>query len=80
MHQDLSVSLSSDVAPEIREYLRASTTVANAYIRPLAELYLERLEQARTPETRQRRLEQMVERLAEMAAARSGRKLRRERQ
>src|SRR5204863_4896912 len=29
----------------IREYLRASTTVANAYIRPLAEVYLERLEQ-----------------------------------
>ncbi len=44
--QNLSISLSSDVAPEIREYLRTSTTVANAYIRPLAELYLERLEQA----------------------------------
>ncbi|HZP99626.1 MAG TPA: hydantoinase/oxoprolinase family protein [Reyranella sp.] len=44
--QNLSISLSSDVAPEIREYQRASTTVANAYIRPLAELYLERLEQA----------------------------------
>ena len=44
--QNLSISLSSDVAPEIREFLRASTTVANAYIRPLAEVYLERLEQA----------------------------------
>ena len=44
--QNLSISLSSDVAPEIREYLRASTTVTNAYIRPLAEIYLERLEQA----------------------------------
>jgi len=44
--QDLSISLSSDVSPEIREYLRASTTVANAYIRPLAEVYLERLENA----------------------------------
>ena len=44
-HQNLSISLSSDVSPEIREYLRASTTVANAYIRPLAEIYLERLEQ-----------------------------------
>ncbi len=40
----LSVSLSSDIAPEIREYPRASTTVANAYVRPLAEHYLERLE------------------------------------
>ena len=45
-YQNLSISLSSDVSPEIREYLRASTTVANAYIRPLAEIYLERLEQA----------------------------------
>ncbi len=44
--QNLSISLSSDIAPEIREYQRASTTVANAYIRPLAEIYLERLEQA----------------------------------
>jgi len=44
--QDLSISLSSDIAPEMREYLRASTTVANAYVRPLAEIYLERLEQA----------------------------------
>jgi len=41
----LSLSLSSDIAPEIREYPRASTTVANAYVRPLAESYLERLEQ-----------------------------------
>ena len=40
----LSVSLSCDIAPEIREYPRASTTVANAYVRPLAETYLERLE------------------------------------
>jgi N-methylhydantoinase A len=44
--QNLSLSLSSEVSPEIREYLRASTTVANAYIRPLAEIYLERLENA----------------------------------
>ena len=44
--QNLSLSLSSDIAPEIREYLRASTTVANAFMRPLAEIYLERLEQA----------------------------------
>jgi N-methylhydantoinase A len=40
----LSVSLSSDIAPEIREYPRASTTVANAYVRPLAERYLDQLE------------------------------------
>jgi N-methylhydantoinase A/oxoprolinase/acetone carboxylase beta subunit/N-methylhydantoinase B/oxoprolinase/acetone carboxylase alpha subunit len=40
----LSVSLSSDIAAEIREFPRASTTVANAYVRPLAERYLDTLE------------------------------------
>jgi N-methylhydantoinase A len=39
----LSISLSSDVAPEIREYPRASTTVANAYVQPIAEAYLQHL-------------------------------------
>jgi hypothetical protein len=34
-------------------------------------IIIERLEQARTPETRQRRVEHIVERLAEMAAARA---------
>jgi N-methylhydantoinase A len=38
------ISLSSDVAPEFREYLRASTTVINAVIRPVVERYLERIE------------------------------------
>jgi N-methylhydantoinase A len=37
------VSLSSEVVPEIREYERTSTVVANAYVRPVAEGYLERL-------------------------------------
>ncbi|MCW8087373.1 hydantoinase/oxoprolinase family protein [Sabulicella glaciei] len=40
----LSLSLSSEIAPEIREYPRTVTTVANAYVRPLAETYLDRLE------------------------------------
>lgn len=40
----LSLSLSADIAPEIREYPRTVTTVANAYVRPLAETYLDRLE------------------------------------
>jgi N-methylhydantoinase A len=35
-----AVSLSSDVAPEFREYLRASTTVINAGIRPIVHRYL----------------------------------------
>ena len=34
------VSLSCEVAPEIREYERTSTTVANAYVQPLDERYL----------------------------------------
>lgn len=38
------VSLSSEVAPEIREYLRASTTVINAVIRPVVQRYLQRIE------------------------------------
>ena len=40
---DLAVSLSSAVAPEIREFERASTTVTNAYIKPLAERYLDHM-------------------------------------
>ncbi len=36
----LTVSLSSDVAPEIREYERVSTTLANVYVRPLVDRYL----------------------------------------
>jgi N-methylhydantoinase A len=35
-----SISLSSDVAPEFREYLRASTTVVNAGVRPIVKRYL----------------------------------------
>ncbi|HYZ32601.1 MAG TPA: hydantoinase/oxoprolinase family protein [Crenalkalicoccus sp.] len=42
-HPGLPVSLSSEVAPQIREFDRTSTTVANAYIRPLADAYLGRL-------------------------------------
>ncbi len=38
------VSVSSDVVPELGEYVRASTTVANAYVRPLVDGYLETLE------------------------------------
>ena len=36
----LSVTLSCEVCPEIREYERFSTTVANAYVRPLMSDYL----------------------------------------
>ena len=37
---DLHVSLSSEVAPEIREYERASTTALNAYVAPVVGPYL----------------------------------------
>jgi N-methylhydantoinase A len=40
----LSVSISSEVSPEIREYPRTSTTVANAYVQPITERYLGNLE------------------------------------
>jgi N-methylhydantoinase A/oxoprolinase/acetone carboxylase beta subunit len=40
----LAVSLSSDVAPEIGEFVRMSTTMANAYVLPLVGRYLEMLE------------------------------------
>jgi N-methylhydantoinase A len=39
----ISFCASCDVAPEIREFERASTTVANAYVKPLAERYLDAL-------------------------------------
>ncbi|WP_114376802.1 hydantoinase/oxoprolinase family protein [Elioraea thermophila] len=42
---DLPVSLSSEVSPEMREYERFSTTVANAYVQPLMDRYLARLEE-----------------------------------
>ena len=42
----LSVTLSSEVCPEAREYERTSTAVANAYVQPLMAGYLSRLEQA----------------------------------
>lgn len=41
---EIIVSISSEVSPEIREYQRTSTTVANVYVKPLVEKYLKRLE------------------------------------
>ncbi len=38
----LTVSISSDVSPEAREFDRLCTTVANAYIQPLMQSYLAR--------------------------------------
>ncbi len=41
---DLPVCISSEVVPEVGEYERASTTVANAYTMPVARRYLGELE------------------------------------
>ena len=40
----LPISLSSEVSPEMREWERFSTTVANAYVQPMMARYLHRLE------------------------------------
>lgn len=42
----LPVSLSSEVSPKFREYERTSTAVVNAYVRPVVEQYLARLQWA----------------------------------
>ncbi len=41
---DVAISLSCEVCPEIREYERASTTIANAYVLPRMAGYLGQLE------------------------------------
>jgi N-methylhydantoinase A len=40
---DIPVSISYEVLPQIREYERTSTTVANAYVKPLTGRYLAKL-------------------------------------
>ncbi len=40
---DVSVSISYEVLPQIREYERTSTTVTNAYVKPLTGKYLAKL-------------------------------------
>ncbi|MFK7858925.1 MAG: hydantoinase/oxoprolinase family protein [Granulosicoccus sp.] len=41
---NVMISLSSEVSPQMREYERFNTVVANAYIKPLMKSYLSRLE------------------------------------
>jgi 5-oxoprolinase (ATP-hydrolysing)/N-methylhydantoinase A len=40
----LAISTSAEVVPELREYPRTVTTCANAYVQPLVDRYLKRLE------------------------------------
>ncbi|MDQ8732355.1 hydantoinase/oxoprolinase family protein [Bradyrhizobium sp. LHD-71] len=44
LYPSLPLSLSAEVAPEIREYERTSTACANAYVQPLMQRYLDKLE------------------------------------
>lgn len=44
LRPDLSISISCEVLPQIREYERTSTTVTNAYVKPITGRYLGRLE------------------------------------
>lgn len=44
--EDFPVALSSEVLPEFREYERASTTVMEAYVRPVMARYIRRLAEA----------------------------------
>lgn len=41
---DVAISVSHQVAPGMREYPRTSTTVANAYVQPITEEYMARVE------------------------------------
>jgi N-methylhydantoinase A len=41
----LSISISSEVSPQLREFERFNTVCANAYVRPLMQSYLDRLVQ-----------------------------------
>jgi N-methylhydantoinase A len=43
MAPGLTLCISSEVLPEIKEYERTSTTVINAYVRPIVEKYLSAL-------------------------------------
>jgi N-methylhydantoinase A len=69
---DCSVSLSSDVLPQIREYYRLSTTVINAYLQPILARYIARLDRrlaAAGVATRQKYVMQSNGGMATFAAA-----------
>jgi N-methylhydantoinase A len=42
---EISISRSSDVLPQIKEYERVSTTIVNAYVEPIVRRYLTNLDQ-----------------------------------
>src|SRR5215471_6126867 len=69
---DVSVSISSDVVPQIREYYRLSTTVINAYLQPILARYIAQLDRrlnAAGLATRQKYIMQSNGGMATFAAA-----------
>jgi N-methylhydantoinase A len=69
---DVSVSLSSDIMPQIREYYRLSTTVINAYLQPILARYIAQLDRrlnAAGLTTRQKYIMQSNGGMATFAAA-----------
>jgi N-methylhydantoinase A len=46
---EVAISVSSEVLPEFREYERASTTALNAYVQPVLDRYLRRIEDVTGP-------------------------------
>src|SRR5499427_5594874 len=69
---EVSVSLSSDVVPQIREYYRLSTTVINAYLQPILARYIAQLDRSLSAaglSTRQKYIMQSNGGMATFAAA-----------
>jgi len=69
---DCSISLSSDIVPQIREYYRLSTTVINAYLQPILARYIAELDRrlaAAGIRTRQKYIMQSNGGMATFAAA-----------
>jgi N-methylhydantoinase A len=44
MAPQVNISISSEIVPQMREYYRLSTTVVNAYLNPLLESYIHKLD------------------------------------
>ena len=53
---DTPVSLSSEVLPELMEYERTVTTVANSYVEPVVSLYLKNLLESLSGKTKHLRV------------------------
>ena len=69
---EIAVTLSCEVCPEMREYERTSTAIANAYVQPLMSGYLGRLETALAGQGYRRAIHLMTSggNLASLATAR----------